>query len=101
VPCRAEVARVARAVGAGDVGGVQFVGIDGDRSATAAATFVRTTGVRFPVGHDAFLLVSSRIVPQGYPATAFVRPNGRIAALDYGVVSDVQLSAGLSKIKPT
>lgn len=97
--CAAEVARVARAVGTGDVGGVRFVGVDGDRSSSAAGSFVSASGVRFPVGHDPLLVVTSKLAPGSYPATLFVGADGHVAAVDYGVVSDMQLSVGLSKLR--
>ena len=86
--------------GTGVLDGVRFVGVDGDRTAAAAATFARSANVTFPVGVDALLLVSSRLAPLGTPAVLFVAPSGRVVAADYGVLSDEQLSAGLSALRP-
>ncbi|HEV3213897.1 MAG TPA: TlpA family protein disulfide reductase [Acidimicrobiales bacterium] len=99
--CHAEVHRLAHELGLGDVGTVHVVGLDGDggpNGASIAAGFVAASGVRFPVALDLNLQVASALVPDGFPATVFVRPSGRVAAVDYGAITTMQLSAGLSQI---
>ena len=99
VPCHAELHRFAGPLGAGDIGGVRFVGIDGDPSARIARTFVSHTTLRIPVGVDPALLISSRLAPQETPAAVFVSARGRVVAVQYGALSDLQLSAGLSLLR--
>jgi hypothetical protein len=99
--CHAEVHRLAHVLGLGDVGTVHVVGLDGDggpNGASIAAGFVAASGVRFPVALDLNLQVASALVPDGFPATVFVLPSGRVAAVDYGAITTMQLSAGLSEI---
>lgn len=96
-PCHQEVPTLARVVGRGHVGGVRIVGIDGDLSSGAAASFVSSNHVLFLVGHDAGLAVSTQLAPN-YPEAIFVKPDGRVVEVHYGALSVMQLSAGLSKI---
>jgi thiol-disulfide isomerase/thioredoxin len=98
-PCRAEMRHLGPILGKGDVGGVQIVGYDGDASSSVAASFVTSNHVAFPVAHDGGLIVSSALVPAKFPAAVFIGPTGRITAIDYGALSEMQLSAGLSTIK--
>jgi hypothetical protein len=97
--CHGEVHHLARVLGRGLVGGVRIVGYDGDWSLSTAAGFVAANNVKFPVGHDKGLLVADTLVPGGLPGAVFVGPSGRITAVDYGALSVMQLSAGLSTIK--
>jgi thiol-disulfide isomerase/thioredoxin len=96
--CHSEVPRLARELGRGDVGTVHVVGLDGDDAASVAAGFVKSNHVRFPVGYDKGLQVAAALVPGAFPAAVFIRSNGRIASIQYGVISNLQLSAGLSMI---
>jgi hypothetical protein len=97
--CHTEVPRLGRELGRGDVGTVHVVGIDsGDTSAAVAARFVTASHVRFPVAFDTQILVAAALVPGGVPAAVFVRANGRVASVQYGALSNLQLSAGLSLI---
>jgi len=97
--CHGEVRRLAHVLGKGDVGGVRIVGYDGDASSAAAAGFVASNHVRFPVAHDGSLIVASGLVPAAFPAAVFIGRGGRVTAVDYGALSVMQLSAGLSTIK--
>lgn len=97
--CHGEVHHLARVLGRGIVGGVRIVGYDGDWSLAAATGFVAANHIKFPVGHDRGLLIADTLVPGGLPGAVFVGPTGRITAVDYGALSVMQLSAGLSTIK--
>jgi AhpC/TSA family len=95
--CHGEVHRLARELGP-DIGTVHVVGYDGDHSAGAAAAFVASNHIRFPVAHDGELEVAGTLVPGGLPATVFVSGKGLVAEVHYGAISNMQLSAGLSMI---
>jgi hypothetical protein len=97
--CHGEVHHLARVLGRGIVGGVRIVGYDGDWSLSSAAGFVAANHIEFPVGHDKGLLIADTLVPGGLPGAVFVGPSGTITAVDYGALSVMQLSAGLSTIK--
>ena len=96
--CRTEVPTLAHALGHGDVGGVQVVGLEGDASLGTAKAFSSAMHVRFPVAWDKGLEVADALAPSGFPAAVFVKPSGRVVAVDYGALSIMQLSAGLSEI---
>jgi len=98
VLCHREVPTLARVLGRGDLGDVRVMGIDEDAQPSVAKGFVRTSGVRFPVGLDSFETWASRLVPAGLPGAVFVRANGSIADVEYGAMSVMQLSAGLSTL---
>lgn len=96
--CASEVPRLSRELGAGDLGAVRVLGIDGDSSQGVASTFVRANRVRFPVGLDPVLSFSYGLGLAGYPDAIFVSATGRVVALDIGVLSDRQLRAGLASL---
>jgi hypothetical protein len=95
--CHGEVRRLAHELGP-DIGTVHVVGFDGDHSAGAAAAFVASNHIRFPVAHDGELEVADALVPAAFPATVFVSAKGKVKAVHYGAISNMQLSAGLSLI---
>jgi thiol-disulfide isomerase/thioredoxin len=96
--CHREVPMLARVIGRGDLGPVRVVGIDEDAQLGVAQAFVRSSGVRFPVGLDSLEMWAAEFVPAGLPAAIFVRANGKEADLQYGALTVMQLSAGLSKL---
>jgi thiol-disulfide isomerase/thioredoxin len=99
-PCHQEIPRLAPLIGHGEVGGVDFVGVDEDQLMSTARAFVRESHVHFPVGLDHFLELADLLVPAGLPAAVFVTGSGRVVDVQYGALSDVQLSAGLSELRP-
>jgi cytochrome c biogenesis protein CcmG/thiol:disulfide interchange protein DsbE len=96
-PCHAELPALARALGTGRLGNTIVVGIDGDKSPSAALSFVTSSGVRFEVAQDASQAVAATIV-EAFPATVFVTSSGTIAAVHYGVISAAQLRAGAASL---
>jgi len=97
-PCHAELPRLAPAVGSGTFGGARVIGLDGDRSASSAASFIASAHVRFPVGHDGELSIASSLVPVGFPASVVVSPAGKVVSVNYGAVSPTQLRAELAQL---
>jgi thiol-disulfide isomerase/thioredoxin len=97
-PCHREVPALARVIGRGDLGGVLVIGVDEDVQLSAAQAFVRATRVHFPVGQDQFTELASALVPGGLPAAVFVRANGQVVDVQYGSMSVLELSAGLSDL---
>jgi peroxiredoxin len=95
--CHGEMRRLATELGS-DIGTVHVVGFDGDAEASVAAAFVASNHLRFPVAWDGQLEVADALVPAAFPATVFVSSTGRIKAVHYGVLTNMELSAGLSMI---
>jgi thiol-disulfide isomerase/thioredoxin len=98
-PCHEELDRLAPLIGHGDIGGVRFVGVDEDELMSTARSFLRATHVDFPVGLDHFLELADVLVPGGLPAAVFVAGTGRVVDVQYGLLSNEQLSAGLSELR--
>jgi AhpC/TSA family len=95
--CHGEIHRLAKVLGP-SIGTVHVIGFDGDISSGVATSFVANNHIRFPVVHDANLLIADTFVPGGLPGTAFVSANGTVKAVDYGAITNMELSAGLSMI---
>ncbi len=89
-PCRRELPALAAAVGTGDVGGVQVVGVDED-IAGIARSFVAADHVRFPVGVDRAEGLAARLVPAGLPSAVFVDATGTVVDVRYGLLTPSQL----------
>jgi thiol-disulfide isomerase/thioredoxin len=98
-PCHQELPRLAPLIGHGVLGGVHFVGVDEDELMATARSFVRSTHVHFPVGLDHFLELADQLVPAGLPAAVFVNASGRVVEVQYGALTNEQLSAGLSELR--
>ena len=96
--CHGELHWLGHDLGTGRIGTARVVGIEGDNSASTAASFVAANHVRFPVAHDPTSVVASALTPGGFPATVFVGPNGKIVAVHYGAITPAQLRAGISEI---
>jgi thiol-disulfide isomerase/thioredoxin len=97
-PCHREVPALASVIGRGDLGAVRVIGVDEDAQLGTARSFVRASGVRFPVGLDHLIELASVLVPGGLPGAVFVRANGKVAAVQYGPMTVLQLSAALSML---
>lgn len=96
--CHGELHQLAPVLGNGRIGTVRVVGIEEDASNSTAARFVAANHVRFLVAHDPSTLLASALVPEGLPSTVFVSPTGKIVAVEYGVITPKQLSAGISRV---
>jgi peroxiredoxin len=95
--CHGEMHRLARELGP-EIGTVHVVGFDGDSSPGVASAFVSSNHLRFPVAHDGALEVADALVHAAFPATVFLSATGKVKAVHYGAISNMQLSAGLSLI---
>jgi thiol-disulfide isomerase/thioredoxin len=99
-PCHEEVPRLAKIIGPAGYRGVAVLGVDGDLSLAPGAKFVRASGVRFPVGHDATLSVSNGLFHlTDFPATAFVNARGKLTDLVYGALTNAQLRTGVASLR--
>ncbi|MFP5318204.1 MAG: TlpA family protein disulfide reductase [Acidimicrobiia bacterium] len=91
VPCRKEMPAL-EAVAERLDGRVQFVGINHQDGAEAAAAFEREVGVRYPSGYDPDGRVAPAFGVVGLPTTVLVDARGRIVARHLGALSDDALS---------
>ena len=91
-PCQKEIPAIARLYGRQHSGpsklnAVAVVGIDGSDPTTNALSFMRSSGVTFPVGADAvYAVTQGKFGFSGLPESVFVRGNGTIAAVHYGAI---------------
>jgi len=99
-PCQAELPTVAATYrhlqhAGGPLRAVRVVGIDSLDHQPAASTFVRTSGVSFPVGTDTQGTVANGLYGfQGLPEGVFIRADGTIDQIVYGPVTRSELLAG-------
>jgi len=96
--CHDELHQLGHDLGNGRIGTVRVVGIEGDNSASTAASFVAANHVRFPVAHDPTSVVATALSPAGFPSTVLVGPTGKIVAVHYGAITLTQLRAWTSAI---
>jgi thiol-disulfide isomerase/thioredoxin len=97
-PCHDELHQLGHSLGNGHLGSVRVVGVDGDISASVAASFVAANRVRFPVAHDPTSMVASGLQLGGFPAAVLVGPTGKIVAVQHDAMTATQLRAWISKI---
>jgi thiol-disulfide isomerase/thioredoxin len=94
-PCKRETPLLAKFYRAHD-GKVAVLGIDVNDENSAALTFMRAEGVRYPVAADPFpmsVTLSYRV--SGLPQTFFLNAQHRIVDRIYGAVSQASLAKGV------
>jgi peroxiredoxin len=97
--CATEVPRLARELGTGHLGDVRVLGIDDDPQPAVAQAFVHDNHVAFPVGLDPNQVVAYGLGFAALPDSIFVSATGRVIAVDFGVLSDRELAAGLAELR--
>jgi len=99
-PCHAELRELGPKIATSGYDGVAVVGVDGDFSSSSGIAFVRSSDVRFPVGHDSLLSVSNALFKlPGYPATVFVKGNGVVSDVVLGALSTSQLERDTARLR--
>ena len=97
--CHSELPPLAAAVRAGraqhgPLSHVSVIGVDDFDSKSAASSFIRSSGVSFPVGFDTVADVTNGLYYfPGDPAAVFIDGNGTITAIREGPLSPAQLQA--------
>lgn len=94
LPAFAQVAREATA--SGDK--VQFIGIDDNDAPASGLAFARQSGVRFPVGRDAYSLTAPDYGIVGNPSTVFIDAAGNVVKTVRGPVSRGTLESEIARI---
>jgi peroxiredoxin len=97
--CHTELPPLAAAVrrqeaAGGKLATVRVLGVDSEDTTSAGQDFIKTTGVGFPVAHDADITVTSGdFYFEGDPNAVFVNADGTISAIVRGVMSVAQFTA--------
>jgi thiol-disulfide isomerase/thioredoxin len=99
-PCHSElpgVARVAREAKASD-DKVQFIGVDDNDAPASGLAFAHKSGVRFPVGRDAYSLTAPDYGVVGNPSTVFIDAAGNVVKTVRGPITTGALESEIAKI---
>jgi peroxiredoxin len=105
--CRTELPPLAAAVRRQEAAGgalakVHVVGVDSEDTTSAGQSFVRSTGVGFPVAHDPDIaILSGDFYFEGDPNTVFVKADGTISAVVRGGISPATFTADEKKLIPS
>ncbi|MEE8391567.1 MAG: TlpA disulfide reductase family protein [Anaerolineae bacterium] len=78
--------------------GVTFIGVDYKDTEPAARAFIEEFGITYPNGPDLGSRISEAYHVQGVPETFFVTPQGEIAEVFIGPLSEAYLTATLERI---
>jgi thiol-disulfide isomerase/thioredoxin len=77
--------------------GLDLLGVDGEVRSEAMA-FARQRSVTYPLAYDDDALLYGRIAPRFLPpTTAFLRPDGTLAAFHYGQLTSSELAADIAQ----
>jgi hypothetical protein len=94
--CHTEIPRLAAKItalrsGHGALGRLAVIGVDSEDSLSDALTFIKSSGVRFPVGDDASAHVMNAVYGfEGDPYAVFIEGSGRIMTIHPGSLSPSQ-----------
>ncbi len=105
-PCQDEIPALAATYRAQSAGAsrpkVAVIGVDGNDPTHDALTFVRESGVTFPVGADVdYQVTEGQFYFTGLPEAVSVRADGSIAAIHYGALSTSQFLAWERSLSPS
>jgi thiol-disulfide isomerase/thioredoxin len=94
-PCRTEIPAIAQAYRDQRAGAkVAVIGVDGMDTPSAALSFVRASGVTFPVAADTRYSVTEALYAlTGEPDAVFIAGDGTIARIVHGPITAAQLLA--------
>jgi thiol-disulfide isomerase/thioredoxin len=99
-PCQGEMPKVAKYLGNHDEGSIRVIGIDANDKRPAAESFVKRSGVTFPVAFDPNNTVTTNIF--GFatvPETAFVNAKGVVTQIYFGAVPKDVLVKGIAALR--
>lgn len=78
--------------------GVSFIGVAVEDDPTAAEEFAAEIGVSYPLAVDEPGSVSRAYPSPGLPTTFFITPDGRIARVLYGGLTEAQMNAAITEL---
>jgi peroxiredoxin len=105
--CHSELPPLANVVrrqasGGGALSRVQVIGVDSEDTLSNAKSFVKSTGVTFPVAHDPNLAITSgAFYFEGDPHAVFVNGNGTISRIVGSALSPAQFTADERALTPS
>lgn len=101
IPCQEETPMLGQAAAAAKAAGspVQFVGVDVNDPSSNALTFVRQSGVTYPVGSDLTLKVTSvDYALNAQPNTFFIDGSGKIIGQKQGGLTAAELAQWMKRL---
>lgn len=99
-PCRAEMPELQRLHDRLGEAGVAVVGVNQGETPQAAAAFLESLGLSFPVALDQRTGVSRQYLVNSLPTTFFIDRDGVIRSTFIGAMSDAVLAENLRSIYP-
>jgi len=101
-PCQSEMPKVAAYLRQHNEGSIHVVGIDANDERGAAKTFVKKSGVTFPVAFDANGVVTAQTFKfLTLPETAFVRADGIVNQVYFGAIPKDTLVQDIAALRRT
>ena len=98
LPCQAEAPTIAKVWADYRDRGVSFVGIAYHDTEPRARAFITEFGLLYPNGLDGRGEIARAYGISGVPETFFIRPDGNIAAVHLGLMSEKELRAALDDL---
>ena len=99
-PCKSEMPKVASYLRHHNEGSIRVIGIDAYDERDAAVSFVKTSGVTFPVAFDPNGTVTTRIFNfLTVPETVFVSAKGIVTQVYFGAIPKSVLVKGIAVLR--
>lgn len=99
-PCKSEMPKVASYLRHHNEGAIHVIGIDADDSRGPAQTFVKVSGVGFPIAFDPNGVVTTGIFKFAtVPETAFVSAKGVVTQIYFGAIPKEVLVQGIAALR--
>jgi thiol-disulfide isomerase/thioredoxin len=99
-PCQGEMPKVAKYLRHHNEGSIRVIGIDANDERGAAKTFVKKSGVTFPIAFDPNDTVTTGIFRFAtVPETAFVSAKGIVTQIYFGAIPKDVLVKGIAALR--
>lgn len=99
-PCKSEMPKVAKYLRHHNEGSIRVIGVDADDKRGPAQTFVKKSGVAFPIAFDPNGTVTTGIFKFGaVPETAFVTAKGIVNQIYFGAIPKNVLVQGIAALR--
>lgn len=99
-PCKTEMPAIQAAYQKHRADKLQVLAVDAGEEQNDVTAFGSSLNLTFDLLLDPGNSVNDLYQVRAYPSTFFVGPDGRVAALQIGSMTDAQLAEGLAKILP-
>jgi peroxiredoxin len=99
-PCQEEMPKVAAYLRHHNEGSIQVIGVDASDARGAAKSFVKKSGVTFPIAFDPNATVTTGIFQfAAVPETAFVTAKGVVHQIYFGAIPKQVLVEGIASLR--